>query len=77
MKTKKCKHKYLTGDYLPISSNTPLNPPHPQYPATDIKNSQMARKLTCFHISNTNTEGMELKWSICPTLVNNQNLRLL
>ena len=37
----------------------------------------MAHKLTRFHISNTNREDMEPKWSICSTLVNNQNLRLL
>ena len=40
---------------------TPHPTTTPSIPATDVKTIQMAHKLTCFHISNTNTEGMELK----------------
>ena len=50
---------------------TPNPTSTPSIPAIDVKTSQMVHKMTCFHMSNTNTEGMELKWSICPTLINN------
>ena len=64
------------GIVYQFQANTPPNPT-PPIPASDVKTIQMAHKLTCFHIGNINTEGMELNWSIRPTLVNNQNLRLL